>query len=62
MRHYGRICPRCGAFLDPGESCDCEREKEAAWQQKSTYSTAVQNGLKPARGKSEALTHPLVSE
>lgn len=20
---YYRICPRCGAHLDPGETCDC---------------------------------------
>ncbi len=33
MKHYGRIGPRCGAFLDPGEHCDCE--KESAYQQKS---------------------------
>lgn len=26
MRHYGRICPHCGAFLDPEEHCDCEKE------------------------------------
>lgn len=23
---FYRICPRCGAALDPGEKCDCERE------------------------------------
>lgn len=26
---YYRICPICGANLDPGESCDC-RAKEGA--------------------------------
>lgn len=26
---YFRECPKCGAHLDPGESCDCENlEKE----------------------------------
>ena len=28
---YFKVCPRCGAHLDPGERCDCrETEKEAA--------------------------------
>ena len=26
---YYRICPLCGAYLDPGESCDCQ-DKETA--------------------------------
>lgn len=25
---YYKICPRCGASLDPGEQCDCEQEAE----------------------------------
>lgn len=26
---YGYICPKCGAHLDPGETCDCiEEQKE----------------------------------
>ena len=26
---YYRVCPTCGAHLDPGEICeDCRREKE----------------------------------
>ena len=24
--HYYRICPHCGAHLDPGEPCDCQEE------------------------------------
>lgn len=27
---YGYRCPECGAFLDPGERCDCAIEKEKA--------------------------------
>lgn len=30
MPMYYRICPICGANLDPGESCDCRDKKEAA--------------------------------
>lgn len=27
---YYRICPICGANLDPGESCDCLDKEKAA--------------------------------
>ncbi len=27
---YAYICPDCGAYLDPGETCDCKAEREAA--------------------------------
>lgn len=25
---YYRICPHCGAALDPGEACDCQDEEK----------------------------------
>lgn len=25
---YFHSCPRCGANLDPGEKCDCEKESK----------------------------------
>ena len=25
---YYKVCPNCGANLDPGERCDCEDTKE----------------------------------
>ena len=27
---YFRTCPHCGSNLDPGEKCDCQREKAKA--------------------------------
>lgn len=24
---YYRVCPECGAALDPGEVCDCQRDE-----------------------------------
>lgn len=27
---YYRTCPECGAHLDPGEMCDCQRAAQAA--------------------------------
>lgn len=25
-----KICPQCGAYLDPDERCDCEQDKKNA--------------------------------
>lgn len=25
---YGYRCDKCGAFLDPGEKCDCQEQRE----------------------------------
>ena len=30
LNMYGRICPLCGANLDPGEKCDCQEKEETA--------------------------------
>lgn len=27
---YYRVCPYCGDYLDPGETCDCTETKAAA--------------------------------
>lgn len=26
---FFKVCPHCGAHLDPGESCDCRAKEEA---------------------------------
>ncbi len=28
MAMYYNECPQCGAYLDPGERCDCEEERQ----------------------------------
>lgn len=38
-----RVCPVCGASLDPGERCDCQKEKTAPVLQHR--SGKVENGL-----------------
>lgn len=30
---YGSVCVECGAHLDPGERCDCERQRAEQLQQ-----------------------------
>ena len=29
-KNYFDVCPRCGAHLDPGETCDCEEDKRTS--------------------------------
>ena len=31
MMDYYRICPDCGATLDPGEKCDCQLDELEAF-------------------------------
>lgn len=35
-RMYGYVCERCGAYLDPGERCDCIEDEEKAAEPKKT--------------------------
>ena len=30
MKHYYVICSHCGANLDPGEKCECQRSEKVA--------------------------------
>lgn len=41
---YYRVCPLCGAALDPGESCDCDK-KETALGVSSTQGGMVEKVL-----------------
>ena len=49
MRTDYRICPSCGAALDPGERCDCQDEnKEAAPGATNTESGQKVNKIEPS--------------
>ena len=52
MSTYYYICPYCGAFLDPGEKCDCKGEHEA--QEKIA---AVKRQEESERSKEDAGIH-----
>lgn len=45
---YRNICPYCGAFLDPGEVCDCLDviKKAPAFRAESECRTLEQEGVK----------------
>lgn len=38
---YFRICKHCGAYLDPGETCDCA---ERSRKKSSDYMALFENG------------------
>lgn len=38
---YFRICKHCGAYLDPGETCDCA---ERSRKKSSDYMVLFENG------------------
>ena len=40
-----RICPLCGAALDPGEQCDCRNEKESAASATNADGGGVETGM-----------------
>lgn len=48
-----RKCPECGANLDSGERCDCEREREAPVDEKMKRAATIYHGLKVIELKAE---------
>lgn len=42
---YFKVCPHCGAHLDPGEVCDCRDEEEAAQGATNALDGKVEKGL-----------------
>ena len=34
---YFKVCPKCGAALDPGEKCDCMEEEARERQKKQEF-------------------------
>lgn len=42
---YYRICPHCGAHLDPGEACDCRDKTKTAPSAANTEDGQVEQSL-----------------
>jgi len=42
---YFKVCPHCGAHLDPGEVCDCRDNEEAPASAANAGEGKVEKGL-----------------
>ena len=44
---FYRICPDCGAYLDPGEQCSCHEERliEMERKEKGVFEVTIQGDL-----------------
>lgn len=43
MRDYYRVCDHCGAALDPGERCECQRIDKAEKPEKIRYINKIKD-------------------
>lgn len=45
---YYRVCRICGAHLDPGESCDCQKEDKPSGEKEENETDEKQEERRPA--------------
>ena len=43
---FYRICPDCGAYLDPGEQCSCHEERLIEMERKKKQTAFVEKMMK----------------
>lgn len=43
---FYRICPDCGAYLDPGEQCSCHEERLIEMERKEKATAFVEKMMK----------------
>ena len=48
---YYRICPDCGAYLDPGEPCDCYEERGVNYDDRSSAGSTARISARMAAQK-----------
>lgn len=46
---FYRICPDCGAYLDPGEQCSCHEERLIEMERKEKATAFVEKMMKEER-------------
>ena len=46
MMAFYRICPDCGAYLDPGEQCSCHEERLIEMERKEKATAFVEKMMK----------------
>lgn len=52
---YGYICPNCGDHLDPGEKCDCKKEREEKMRKRLARNRTMEELLEVDEWKQEEL-------
>lgn len=45
-RKYNYVCPTCGAYLDPGEKCDCAVRVAAVKNNEKSQTFGIMEGAK----------------
>ena len=54
---FYRICPDCGAYLDPGEQCSCHEEHLIEMERKEKATAFVEKMVKEERNGPVSYTH-----
>lgn len=48
---YWHVCPYCGAYLDPGERCDCRQSEQPAARRSADNEEGEKKDSKQQEGR-----------